>query len=580
MKKIYGFAALCAAMTLASCSNNDEPVVNPAGNGEGQMVTAGYLSVNIANPAGTRGNHDAYQVGTPAESLAKTATFVFLEGDGTYVTMSADQELTSTTGHTTGNIERDYTVLVPVGVVVEDGIDNSSEDAEAAVNKIKKVVVILNPTDDINAAVKDQNETQILSIAADYSTLVSDNEFVMTNSVYVDEDDNVVYGQSVDGKIQKSALDAAQNPVDLYVERVVARVNVGYDNNYKDGTAPEISVYTYDKDEKTYTSSKETYNIVVTGVEVANVAAKSYLVKNVDNTFDTFTDWNDKDAFRSHWADSWTKAHTTAPSRLTAEDMDFVNNTYATIDANNFVDNKAKFYINENTNDDYQTALVISAELQDEEGNGVTLYRTCRDGNYYNEDGAKAILLDMLKRAGYYVVDTENSTEEKTVYRNLEDADLTFKSDVKLGLDDAVGFEGYLDFVAETAPTVYQTTDGGVTFKTVANFVSDVLQSESYKVWKWDGGKCYYYVYLTNGLKDGDDNYINGVVRNHIYDVNITSIAGLGVPVFDPSDIIVPITPDKLTPNDEWSLACNIHILSWTRYTQNAAFNQGGEGQY
>ena len=619
MKKIYGFAALCAAMTLASCSNNDEP--NVVSGAAGETVTAGYLSVNIANNNGTRAD---FVSGTEAESKASKATFVFFDGSNNFVSMVPDQDLTSTTAHADGdNIERDYNVMVPVSVTLPDNTaeaDKASVTA-ALVGKIEKVVCILNPTSDINTAVNGKNVTGVLQVASNYATpaYTADNKFVMTNAVYVNED-GIVYAQDVTNKIKNSAIDATAEPVDLYVERVVARVDVKVNATGVNITDPTVPVLEYNDQNKLELNDKN-LKIVINGVELANVANESYLVKNLDDAWKTtapFTGWNDMTNLRSHWAQSWTINNATAPSRFSnvnqTTETSFANKAWQ---ASGFsyvsggtVPAPVNFYINENTNtawvseehkESNATALVVSAQLceEDADGNlvGKTLVRICRNGEYYAEDGAMNLLADMLKREGYYVkygVDVvsnpDGTSTTKDLYRNLTPEDLVLKSDVELGLANAVGYEGYLTLKTGTTTTdsdghkiiftdadVYRTTDGGVTFNAVENFTANVLQSENYKVWKWNEGKCYYYVYLTNDTVENEetgDKY-KGVVRNHIYEVTLNSMAGLGVPVFNPTDIIVPNTPTKITHEDEWNLACDIHILSWTRYRQNADFNQG-----
>lgn len=69
----------------------------------------------------------------------------------------------------------------------------------------------------------------------------------------------------------------------------------------------------------------------------------------------------------------------------------------------------------------------------------------------------------------------------------------------------------------------------------------------------WNSGMTYYYkeIMHLNGH--------NGVVRNHIYGVNVQKIAGLGTPVYNPDEIIYPETPEE---NDHY-IAAQINILSW-----------------
>ena len=74
----------------------------------------------------------------------------------------------------------------------------------------------------------------------------------------------------------------------------------------------------------------------------------------------------------------------------------------------------------------------------------------------------------------------------------------------------------------------------------------------------YENGRTYYY---TNIKHLGT---ANGVVRNHIYDVKINSIAGFGTPVLsdDITDTTIetPETPEEVK---ETFLAAQINILSW-----------------
>lgn len=58
----------------------------------------------------------------------------------------------------------------------------------------------------------------------------------------------------------------------------------------------------------------------------------------------------------------------------------------------------------------------------------------------------------------------------------------------------------------------------------------------SAKVWT-DGDTYYFFDIKHLGNK-------TGVVRNHIYDANVTKLVGLGTPVYDPEEIIYPEKPE------------------------------------
>jgi hypothetical protein len=51
-----------------------------------------------------------------------------------------------------------------------------------------------------------------------------------------------------------------------------------------------------------------------------------------------------------------------------------------------------------------------------------------------------------------------------------------------------------------------------------------------------------------------------GVVRNHVYKVNITDITGFGTPIYDPNqDFIIPDKPEDIVTY----VSAQINILSW-----------------
>jgi hypothetical protein len=50
------------------------------------------------------------------------------------------------------------------------------------------------------------------------------------------------------------------------------------------------------------------------------------------------------------------------------------------------------------------------------------------------------------------------------------------------------------------------------------------------------------------------------MVRNHLYDITISAVQGLGTPVYDPSRIITPEKPE----DDQFSyIAAQINVLAW-----------------
>lgn len=90
----------------------------------------------------------------------------------------------------------------------------------------------------------------------------------------------------------------------------------------------------------------------------------------------------------------------------------------------------------------------------------------------------------------------------------------------------------------------------------------------------WKDGQTYYYTTIKQqgfvGLTGEGDNYLNGVVRNHIYDVTLDSFFGLGTPVINPDAPIDPERPDEEMPS---YIQAKINILPWRVVKNNATLH-------
>lgn len=62
-----------------------------------------------------------------------------------------------------------------------------------------------------------------------------------------------------------------------------------------------------------------------------------------------------------------------------------------------------------------------------------------------------------------------------------------------------------------------------------------------------------------------------GIVRNHVYNVNITGITGMGIGINDPDEPIIPIDP-KDPSNQQYYLHMSVKVNPWTVVKQNVAW--------
>ena len=527
MKKIYGFAAL-AALALTSCSNENEPNVPVAGAGE-----PGYLAVTIVNPATTRAI-SGYELGTAAENKADKATFILFK-DNNVQKVLENQNLNPWEGI------KDYDKTVENISTTVLLIENAGKD-EA---KPTSVMAVLNATTDM-ALASCKTLADVQAKIADYSAH-NEGSFIMTNSVYNNGTANV-YTTDVKDNIAKTPELAKANPADIYVERVVAKVKT---------SAATGEGFTHEATKVTIGGVEYDVTINVDGIEVANVAKKSYLVKNLEGITNPFTGWNDATNFRSYWAKG---AALTSPALTsnTTYSGDFDNQSWTAIDATEATGAQT-FYIQENTGNETNTSVLVTAHLTYNGGKNLDMVRLLADGNYYLKDDARKALAEMFKGSGFRASSKEGTN---TIYDTFEPADFEWAGEYT-----DKGWISYLKLTAtaEAKNLVKYDAAQNKYVETTADDINNTLKGKAYQVWKWTDGKCYYFVEIEH------DTNLKGIVRNHIYDLNLQSIKGLGVPVFNPDRVIIPEIPtwDEST---DWSLAARINVHKWAVVKQNIKF--------
>lgn len=550
MKKRIFFLPFLAALAFAGCSNDDAPA---AGGNENEGEAYGYVAVNIVQPKsiGSRAAGEGFEYGSDAENKAESGLFFIFNTDGT--AYGQPQRL-ALTGSGTGNspeVERIYNA-----VLVIDG-------AATAPTAGLQIVCVLNAPAGL--------ETGVTSLAGltekidDYSAHTS-GTFIMSNSVYKDGNDTILGATVAADNISKSASVALNNPVNIYVERVVAKVRTTTGSFINNGANPAINGF-----EKNLT-------IKLTGIEIANIAEKSYLVKNIDGiTYDWAWDATNK---RSYWE--------TAPASLT-----YGNKSYDTIVSDSPKDGKnGTFDITKVNTTDYiqpntsaqKTAILVTAELLD----GTTPYDfVYLRGGYFTPDEALALIAQYAANNGYY---KKTSAEGVTpvVYSQLATTDFEWKNNKDFEDEKAptISWLERYEVVAKVRGDVanlYKKTSSGYTALTDATEINTLLagteSSHPYVAQYYKDGKCYYFVNIdqtsvanerkAEGATNAAAHTYDGVVRNHIYDLTLNSIQGVGTAVFDPTDVIIPERPDV---ENLYYLAARIDVLAWKVVSQTVDF--------
>ena len=527
MKQLF-FVGLMA-IAFAGCSG-DNAYDNGGGNPiEGDQFMAVKL-VMSGDAASTRAFGDAgFEAGTEDEVGVTKATFLFFDGETQVADPFTTSELNQWTAGT-GQVDKVSASII----VLSNAIKNPTS-----------IVAILNPTTEISSAVtRNTTITQLKAIQNDYSKNTTAKNFVMSNSVYNKNGQNVIGAPCTTDNIRKTQEEAKQHPVKIAVEKVVAKVNVTKASNMKVETNP-----TGHNNEVNVNGATKKIDAEITGWWLDNTNSTSYLIKKLDATYDApigaTTWWNDETNYRSYWA---------TPAVGT-----FTHYAYTTANMNDK-------YCLENTKQDTPTQIVVAATLK-VDGTPVELVKYL--SVLYTKSDFEDELTKQLSNKYYTQTGTGTTTYTALTKDNLDftynaAAGKPYEAEIKVALKNGVSV-----FTSTTPsdPNSYTSADTTILNKDL----DDLKRTVQY----WKDGKTYYYLPIVHNeditvtaTSSAAEHKLYGVIRNHLYKLTIKSINGLGTPVPNPDEPTTPITPEK--PEDDNSyIAAQIEILKYKVVTQD-----------
>lgn len=268
MKKSILWGGMAALALLFSCNKSeltdDGPKVT-------EDMTTAYATIRIsmANTAGTRGpgdNEQDFAYGTDEENVVKSVLLLFYDVNGNLVGTADDDfvEADDSPVQSGDNIARIYEREVEVALV---------EGASMPT----KVIAIINASDASDLAL---NQTALYDKSRNTSIQDHTNGFSMNNSGYY-EGGEYQYATTVpEGALHKKDDHDGAPVVDIYVERVEAKVTVS-------------TVETVNAVKDIYNADGEAVELVFVpgGWNVTATAKDTYIMKHMRESASDFTTW-------------------------------------------------------------------------------------------------------------------------------------------------------------------------------------------------------------------------------------------------------------------------------------------------
>ena len=513
MKK-YLFLAV-AALGLAACAEKGLDNNGPANKGE---LEQSYVAITLAaDDMATKAADGKYEEGLPEERKVESAYVFFFKDDEAFPVTFNEGTSTSTNAGTSNYLQAKLAGNASSMPNVSD-----VKDAVLVLQNYKgeypnQIVAVLNWT-------PEADEYDLVDLQKVVTELGNDKKgFVMSNAVYANNANETVDAVALTAaNIAKTADEALKNPVTIYVERVAAKVVF---------TANENGKFRLGKIGETTTVYAQ-----IKGFELYNDYETSWLIKRIDPTWSVGFNWNDVDFFRSYWASSIEEKF---PENVFAWNTD---NT----DMGEFV------YCGENTRtwtaaNDLRTKVIVKAQLVDENDKPVEVVNWWGN-DYIGEESLLAVVANTLKTTYFTSEDGTNfvgltDKQIKCVARNPKDKNAY---EVYFVIDDASkGLNWY---------KYEKNTYSPIALETLNNELSKVRPALVY-----NDGMTYYWTDIKHlGASGKTAEY--GVVRNHVYNVNISGITGYGTPVYNGNTgYLIPEKPVDISSY----VSAQINILSW-----------------
>ena len=598
MNKYFKFMSVAAVALLAAACSSDEPNggENPGTDKDGQA----FMKVRINYADGGRATAGDFENGKDFEHTVSTARFFFYDDQQNYVT-----EASVWNGGNPNPANPDNIEYFGNNVLVLSGLDNN--------NFPKYMLTVLNaPAGFTSKMTLQETADDIFAQAADKTDggIYSGSNFIMSTSSYgrTDADEPAFVNVLTTNNFKNSAADATANEavVDVYVERLAAKVSVGVDNEaaglvYDEGKGMyklriTVSGDPNDQDQVGDNIGAADVYIKFNGWALSNTRKSTHLCKDIASVTAGLTfNWDNaaRGFYRSWWGASVGYGSAVSTADLNQFSFNELNKHFYNEMAAGADNDTYKTYVDycaENTNtaehfnsgkknaDDYELVnpQVVTSVLL-----GATTYMEV------TESGSTVLKpVDLILYNGLYFTDKAIRDYAMRYVQGLDELNYYTKVDGKeeynqLSADfakvqttgeNASDVKVVADETAFTGKTIYTKNASGVYTPVADNAtVISALNTSLAKVegaTGYKGGQMYYNIpiehhYEATGKALEEGEY--GVVRNHFYQLTVNSIKRLGHGVYDPNKDIIPDEEE----DPKYYVGARINILSWKVVKQN-----------
>lgn len=600
MKNFYYYLPLLA-IAFVSCSD-DEPEIPNVPQSQEEMKTfdgdRAMVNVNIltaGNAYGSRASRsdvsesaaDDYKYGSADENNVSSIDFYFYDAAGNFVTSYENATITP-----------DYWSDGTDALVEKIGTAKIVLTDLKGQNYPSYVVTVINAPVNFTLNNTSLNDAYGQLLDQTQSWTVNNNvaqNFVMTSSTGPENSGDFHYFATPISEENFAIENGSQGddwnatpatPVDIYIERLAAKVELKFNSNFTlqaDGSYTVPVKMTNDdgtsSDTFTIDGVQKTLYAKVSGWGLNGISKKNYYFKHLSSPFAT-DGWDYSGTHRCYWAEApdydyasypesfaavTVKGDLNGEKQITAPDERLTYISFNDIKGNKFTANNF-LYLPENTetgakvwtkniNHAALTEVLLAATIVDQDGNPVELYRLA--DTYYSKDGLLSYIFNAAGHNIWKKASDYSPENQKFVNMETSDVDITY------------GFDGTFHIALNSPTSDYYKNNTGSQAWTAADLEkyinSFIPENQSYC---YKDGNMYYNVPIRHLRALEADKSAKtgayGVVRNHWYVVNINSIANLGHSVYRPGEHIIP-------PSNEprYMIGSQIKINSWRLVSQD-----------